>query len=71
MLRHPTGTGEVTVIDGFGVCQVPLRVHVKDDGYCFPPVRAFRRCIKQAQVGNEVAFIVFRQAIAFGRAIVK
>ncbi len=71
VLRHPTCTGQVAVIDGFGARQIPLRVHVKDDGDRLSPIRAFRRRVEKAEVGDKVAFIIFRQAIAFRRAIVK
>lgn len=70
-LCHPPGAGKMGFIDGSGPIRLDLGVEAEDYSHNFLPVCAFGICIQQAQVGDEMAFIIAVDPQCLRRAVIE
>lgn len=70
-LGHPTSSRQVTVMNDTSTSWFTRRVETKNNSHCFTPIGTFFCSIEQAEIGHEMALIVWREFRAHRRAVIE
>jgi len=69
VLRHPLGACQVAFPGTARTGRLTCRIDMQDEAGDLGPICAFRICIEEPQVRNEVLFVVGRQSLGAGSRV--
>lgn len=70
-LCHPTSSRQMTVMNDTSTFWFTRRVKTKNNSYCFTPIGTLFCGIEQAEIGHEMALVVWREVRAHRRAVIE